>query len=96
MQDAANYCERDRHKAVNDREKNAPPEFCDDGSVEWNDRQRQDPGSKPEVRDAITAEDRADRFSDRSHGEIAAEDAEKKKERGNNRRQFTPLDGGKR
>src|SRR4029450_11074358 len=30
LQDAANDCERERHEAVNEREKNAPLDFCDD------------------------------------------------------------------
>ena len=96
LQDAANDCERNRHEAVNEREKNAPPDFCDDRPVKGNDRQRHDPGGKPEVGDAITTENRADRFAHRSHCEIAAEHAKEEEKRGNDRRQFAPLDGGKR
>jgi len=96
LQDAANDCERERHEAVNEREKNAPLDFCDDGPVEWHDRQRCDPGGKPEVGDAITTENRADRFTHWSHSEIAAEHAKEEKERGNDRRQFALLHGRKR
>jgi hypothetical protein len=96
LQDAANDCERDRHEAVNEGEKNAPPDFCHDGPIKWHDRQRCDPGGKPKVGDAITAEDRAERFPYRSHCEIAAEHAKEEEERGDDRRKFMPLDEGKR
>jgi hypothetical protein len=96
LQDGANNCERNRHEAVNERKKNAPPDLCDDPTVEGNDRQRYDPGGKPEIGDAITAEDRADRFAHRSHREIATEHAKEEEERREDRRKFMPLDEGKR